>query len=60
MTLLDDYDGGYKLQGIQIVAEMLNHVPRELLRRTGVDELIFSVRILDVPLTISMVSHTDF
>lgn len=44
MTLLDDYDAGYKLYGIQIVAEMLKTVPAELLRRTGVGELIFSVR----------------
>jgi hypothetical protein len=42
MTLLDDYDAGYKLQGIQVVAEMLKHVPVELLKRTGVDELLFS------------------
>jgi hypothetical protein len=43
MTLLDDYDAGYKLQGIQVVAEMLKHVPAELLKRTGVDGLLFSV-----------------
>ncbi|KZT12651.1 uncharacterized protein LAESUDRAFT_640616 [Laetiporus sulphureus 93-53] len=42
MTILDDYEAMYKLQGIHIVAEMLVHVPADLLRRTGVDGLLFS------------------
>ncbi|KAH9950053.1 hypothetical protein B0H21DRAFT_724540 [Amylocystis lapponica] len=42
MTLLDDYEAQYKLQGIQIVSEMLQNVPADLLRRTGVDTLLFS------------------
>jgi hypothetical protein len=45
MTLLDDYDAGYKLQGVLIVAEMLKNVPPDLLKRTGVNELMYSVRI---------------
>jgi hypothetical protein len=43
MTLLDDYEVAYKLHGIAIIARMLKTVPPDLLRRTGVDELIFSV-----------------
>lgn len=46
MTLLDDYDSTYKIYGIQIAAEMLKTVPMELLRRTGVGELMFSVRAI--------------
>jgi hypothetical protein len=43
MTLLDDYEVVYKLRGIAIISQMLKTVPPDLLRRTGVDELIFSV-----------------
>lgn len=43
MTLLDDYQVTYKLHGISIISRMLKTVPPDLLRRTGVDELIFSV-----------------
>lgn len=44
MTLLDDYEAEYKLKGIIIVWEMLEKVPGELLKRTGVDGLLFTVR----------------
>ncbi|KAF8918070.1 hypothetical protein CPB85DRAFT_1282415 [Mucidula mucida] len=40
MTLLDDYQGLYKLRGVQIVAVMLGNVPGQLLKRTGVDSLL--------------------
>lgn len=40
MTLLDDYEARYKLQGVEIVSEMLRRVPKELLKRTGVDGLM--------------------
>jgi hypothetical protein len=43
MTLLDDYEAPYKLRGIRIVSEMLEQVPMDLLRRTGVDGLLFTV-----------------
>jgi hypothetical protein len=43
MTLLDDYEVVYKLRGITIISKMLKTVPPDLLRRTGVDDLIFSV-----------------
>lgn len=43
MTLLDDYEVVYKLRGVAIISRMLKTVPPDLLRRTGVDELIFSV-----------------
>ena len=46
MTLLDDYEAGYKLRGIVIIGEMLERVPGELLKRTGVDGLLFTVRPL--------------
>jgi len=42
MILLDDYEASYKLHGIQIVSNMLRNVPADLLRRTGVDGLLFS------------------
>ncbi|KAH7931416.1 hypothetical protein BV22DRAFT_998586 [Leucogyrophana mollusca] len=40
MTFLDDYEARYKLCGIQLASNMLKSVPRELLRRTGVDGLL--------------------
>ncbi|OSX60573.1 hypothetical protein POSPLADRAFT_1047984 [Postia placenta MAD-698-R-SB12] len=42
MTLLDDYEAAYKLHGVQIVSDMLRAVPADLLRRTGVDGLLFT------------------
>ena len=49
MTLLDDYEAAYKLRGIRIVAEMLDRVPKDLLMRTGVDALLFTVRFMPPP-----------
>ncbi|KAG6813187.1 hypothetical protein H0H92_013307 [Tricholoma furcatifolium] len=43
MALLDDFEACYKLRGVEIVSEMLRHVPGQLLKRTGVDGLIRSV-----------------
>lgn len=43
MTLLDDYEAPFKLRGVQIVQEMLDRVPKEILRRTGVDGLLRTV-----------------
>ncbi len=43
MTLLDDYEVQYKLQGVKVVSEMLKNVPAEILRRTGIDGLLFNV-----------------
>ncbi|KAF8963411.1 hypothetical protein BDZ97DRAFT_1919843 [Flammula alnicola] len=40
MTLLDDYEARFKLQGVLVVQEMLRHVPRDLLKRTGVSGLL--------------------
>lgn len=45
MTLLDDYETEYKLQGVIIVEEMLRRVPNDLLKRTGVDGLFRQVRL---------------
>jgi hypothetical protein len=46
MTLLDDYEAHYKLQGVEIVSKMLRRVPKDLLKRTGVDGLIRTVRAM--------------
>lgn len=43
MTLLDDFEVRYKLQGVIIVQEMLLRLPKELIKRTGVDGLIQQV-----------------
>ncbi|EKM75759.1 hypothetical protein AGABI1DRAFT_131988 [Agaricus bisporus var. burnettii JB137-S8] len=42
MTLLDDFRAQHKLEGVQIVSLMLHTIPKEILRRTGVDQLIFT------------------
>ncbi|KAI0069244.1 hypothetical protein BV25DRAFT_1926578 [Artomyces pyxidatus] len=42
MTLLDDFEVRYKLEGIQVVAAMLERAPPDLLRRTGVADLVFA------------------
>lgn len=43
MTLLDDYEVRYKIRGAEIVSELLKAVPSELLKRTGVDSLLYTV-----------------
>ncbi|KAG5219923.1 atp :trna-specific trna nucleotidyltransferase [Salix suchowensis] len=40
MSLLDDYEAKYKVQGAKIVSEMLRIVPRTVLKRTGIDGLL--------------------
>lgn len=40
MTMLDDYQAAYKLRGIHLVSQLLVHTPPDLLRRTGVNDLI--------------------
>ena len=45
MTLLDDYQVRYKVRGVRMVAEMLERVPAELLRRTGMDHLMLTVSV---------------
>ncbi|KIM83994.1 hypothetical protein PILCRDRAFT_68800, partial [Piloderma croceum F 1598] len=42
MTLLDDYEAPYKIHGIKIVSELLQRVPIDLLKRTGIDGLLFT------------------
>lgn len=44
MSFLDDYQVPYKLLGVRLVSDMLTRVPSDLLLRTGVDALIFTVR----------------
>lgn len=48
MTFLDDYEARYKLRGVVIVQEMLRHVPKDLLKRTGVDGLLKQVRLVQI------------
>ncbi|KAG2130971.1 uncharacterized protein EDB93DRAFT_945759 [Suillus bovinus] len=42
MTYLDDFEAPYKLRGVQLVSDLLFRVPPELLKRTGVDGLLFT------------------
>lgn len=49
MTLLDDYEAPYKLRGIKIVSDMLERVPVDILRRTGIDGLLFTVGLIPCP-----------
>ncbi|KAJ3753415.1 hypothetical protein EV360DRAFT_53504 [Lentinula raphanica] len=42
MTFLDDYQVPFKLKGVKMVEELLQHVPKEILKRTGVDGLILT------------------
>lgn len=44
MTYLDDFEAPYKLRGVQLASDLLSRVPPELLKRTGVDGLLFTVR----------------
>ena len=43
MTFLDDYEIRYKVEGMRIVDAMLKKVPPDLLRKTGVTDLLFTV-----------------
>ncbi|KAG1753218.1 hypothetical protein EDB19DRAFT_1668025 [Suillus lakei] len=42
MTFLDDFEAPYKLRGVQLVSDLISRVPLELLKRTGVDGLLFT------------------
>ncbi|TFK56229.1 hypothetical protein OE88DRAFT_1641915 [Heliocybe sulcata] len=60
MTLLDDYEAPYKLQGIRVASHFLSRAPADLLRRTGVDGLLFSslrqtLAVLHNPTTPSLI-----
>ncbi|KAL5641132.1 hypothetical protein ACGC1H_001573 [Rhizoctonia solani] len=41
LTLLDDYKPVYKLRGVDVTQALLKKAPASLLRRTGIDELLF-------------------
>jgi hypothetical protein len=49
MTLLDDYEAPYKIHGIKVVSELLQRAPIDLLKRTGIDGLLFTVRLIPSP-----------
>ncbi|TFY74523.1 hypothetical protein EWM64_g9489 [Hericium alpestre] len=42
MTLLDDFEAKYKLQGVRVANALLSNAPPDLLRRTGIADLLFS------------------
>ncbi|KAI0773742.1 hypothetical protein C8Q74DRAFT_1417939 [Fomes fomentarius] len=42
MTLLDDHQARYKLQGARLVSQLLYVTPADLLRRTGIDTLLLT------------------
>lgn len=44
MTLLDDYEFSYKLLGLPVVNHLLDNAPGELIRRTGINGLLITVR----------------
>lgn len=44
MTYLDDYQAQYKFEGVKLVNEMLRTVPPVLLKRSGVGDLLYTVR----------------
>ena len=43
MTLLDDFEVRFKLQGVLAVQQMLQHMPKDLMERTGINGLLHSV-----------------
>jgi hypothetical protein len=43
--MLDDYQVPYKLRGVKIAHQLLQNVPPSLLRRTGIDTLLRTVRV---------------
>ncbi|KAG8738453.1 hypothetical protein FRC10_006829 [Ceratobasidium sp. 414] len=45
LTLVDDYAPAYKIKGIMATEALLRKAPASLLRRTGIDELLFKVGI---------------
>jgi len=57
MTLLDDYEAPYKIHGIKIVSELLQRAPIDLLKRTGIDGLLFTVRLIPIPSLFKYNSH---
>ena len=44
MTFLDAYQAPYKLQGVLLVSHLLEKVPVILLKRTGIGQLLTTVR----------------
>ncbi|THH18035.1 hypothetical protein EW146_g2890 [Bondarzewia mesenterica] len=42
MTLLDDYEAKYKIQGIRVIELLLVDAPPDLLCRTGITDLLFA------------------
>jgi hypothetical protein len=44
MTLLDDYEVPHKLSGTRAARALIAAAPPDLLRRTGVADLLFAVR----------------
>ena len=45
MTILDDHEVKHRLRGIHLVSQMMNLAPRDVVRVTGVGDLIYNVII---------------
>ena len=60
MTFLDDYQVPYKFLGVRLVSDMLTRAPPDLLLRTGVDELMFTVRSIIAMLSTSRTSLKSY
>ncbi|KAF8650707.1 hypothetical protein AX16_005080 [Volvariella volvacea WC 439] len=63
MTLLDDYEVRFKIQGVRIVYALLDNAPKDVLKRTGIDGLIYNslttcLAQLNNPLTPSILNVT--
>jgi hypothetical protein len=56
LTLVDDYDPPYKIKGIMVTEGLLEKASASLLRRTGIDELLFKVGPFFTPLDQSLTS----
>ena len=46
MTLLDDFEVGWKISGVKVARALVQNAPPELLKRTGVSDLLYEVSFL--------------
>lgn len=45
MTILDDFEARWKLEGVRILDVLIEKAPSDLLKRTGLDQLTSKVCI---------------
>lgn len=48
MTFLDDYQARYKLKGVDMASKLVKRAPIDLVKRTGLAQLLQNVRILSI------------